>query len=95
MVFVNARDTHFDQESHLRVLINALIVETIIGEPLFHPDDVKTVRRERSLKQFKKLREFNPENEDIAKRDLNKAIIKTSPFFICSSAMLNMVLPFA
>jgi hypothetical protein len=40
--------------NHIRVVINGPIVETVVGNLLFHPDDVESVTRELTLLHFSK-----------------------------------------
>lgn len=53
--FVATLDAHFNSDQPLRFLINKeYIVEVIIGDLLFHPDDVEGVSpQSRALAQFR------------------------------------------
>ena len=84
--FVNTLHAHKDQDlDHIRVLVNAPIVETIVGDLLFHPDDVAGVTHERALSQFKKLEEVDPRTgANGHERDLYEVVIKTPRrFHLC------------
>lgn len=71
--FVNTLDAHFETSSHLRVLINGNIVEVVVGDLLFHPDDLEGVTHERALELFKKLNENGEDDE----RDVYEVVIRT------------------
>ena len=53
--FVSTLTAHFERESVLRFLINKSIVDVIIGNLLFHPDDVDGCIFSRALSLFKRL----------------------------------------
>jgi hypothetical protein len=76
--FVNSIDSHLEnQKNHIRVVINGPIVETVVGDLLFHPDDVQSVTRERALQQFKKLDAIDSENAEECQSNLYEVVIKT------------------
>ena len=54
-VFVNSLDAYIKSPGTLQIPIKKDIVETIIGELLFHSDDVKGVTYEHTLSFFEKL----------------------------------------
>jgi hypothetical protein len=69
-------DAHLEhQTDHIRVVINGPNVETVVGNLLFHPDDVKSVMRELAPLHFRKdfdefqraLREDLPRQDAIMK----------------------------
>jgi hypothetical protein len=60
---------------------NAAIVEVVIGELLFHPDDVAGVTHDRAMQLFKKLEEVDPLNGITAGQDLYKVVVKTRKRF--------------
>ena len=77
VAFVNTLDAHLEkQPNRLRTLINGPIVETVVGDLLFHPDDVESVTLQRALQQFKKLDEPDRENGEQGQRDLYEVVIK-------------------
>eukprot|EP00171_Calliarthron_tuberculosum_P016065 IDg16065t1 len=51
--FANTLDAHFERSGTVRFLINARIVEVIIGDLLFDPNDVEGLSRSRALSLFK------------------------------------------
>ncbi|KAH6601738.1 hypothetical protein BASA61_001822 [Batrachochytrium salamandrivorans] len=53
--FVSTLAAHFEREGMLRFLINKSIVEVIIGNLMFHPDDVDGCTISRALSLFKRL----------------------------------------
>ncbi|KAI8896752.1 hypothetical protein BC833DRAFT_621868 [Globomyces pollinis-pini] len=58
--FVNTLHAHLvDNEPTLTVWINKTIVETIIGDMFFHPDDIENVTQTRALSIFKMVDEVN------------------------------------
>jgi hypothetical protein len=65
------------QTDHIRVVNNGPIVETVVGNQLFHPDDVESVTRELALLHFSKdFAEFQHAlREDLLCQD---AIMKNS-----------------
>jgi hypothetical protein len=76
--FVNTLHAHLEQQSnHIRFLINGPIVETVIGDLLFHPDDNESVTLERAMQQFRKMDEPESENGEEGQRDLYEVVIKT------------------
>jgi hypothetical protein len=53
--FINTLDSHFDEEQSFSFLVNKSIVEVIIGQLLFHPDDVDGISHEQAMSIFKRL----------------------------------------
>ena len=53
--FVNSLNAHLESSPHIRIIVNAPIIKTVVGEIMFHPDDVDSVTRESALNLFKKL----------------------------------------
>ncbi|KAH6602697.1 hypothetical protein BASA61_000862 [Batrachochytrium salamandrivorans] len=75
--FVNTLHAHFgNEEAGLRFWINKPIVETIIGEMFFHPDDVEGVTHTRALSIFQ-IADEDETNE----REVYFAEIKTKKRF--------------
>lgn len=74
--YVNSLDAHLEDKQQIHFLINAPIVETVIGELLFHPDDVEGVTRERALNMFKKLEDPSGANE-VGQREVYELVLKT------------------
>ena len=54
---MNSLDAHLESSRHIRILVNAPNIEMVVGELLFHPNDVDGVTRERALNLFKKMAE--------------------------------------
>ncbi|KAI8895523.1 hypothetical protein BC833DRAFT_567403 [Globomyces pollinis-pini] len=77
--FVNQIDSHFELEGVIRFLINKSIVEVIIGDLLFHPDDINECTHARALSLFK-LSEVADDGSD-SERDIYVVTIKTSKRF--------------
>ncbi|BBN02006.1 hypothetical protein Mp_2g11970 [Marchantia polymorpha subsp. ruderalis] len=79
VAFVNRLDAHLEnQGNHIRVLINGTIVETVLGDLLFNPDDIESMSRERALQQFKKLDAPEPKiGEEGGRHEMSKVVIKT------------------
>ena len=68
---------------HIRILVNAPIIEKVVGELLFHPDDFDNVTCERALNLFNKLEEPSGSYE-VGQRDVYEVVIKTRRRFeIC------------
>jgi hypothetical protein len=67
-------DAHLEVEHPLFFQLNSSIVEVIVGDLLFHPDNVEGV--DRALHLFKKLEEVDPSNGDIAGQDLYEVVVK-------------------
>ena len=61
--FVNSLYAHLKSSRHIRILVNAPNIKTVVGELLFHPNDVDGVTRERALNLFKKMDEPSGYNE--------------------------------
>ncbi|BBN13083.1 hypothetical protein MPTK1_6g00640 [Marchantia polymorpha subsp. ruderalis] len=60
VAFVNRLDADVEnQGNHISVLINEPIMETVLGDLLFNPDDIESMSREHALQQFKKLDALN------------------------------------
>ena len=53
--FVNSLDAHMESPGTFQITIKKDVVERIIGELLFHPDDIQGVTCERALSLLKKL----------------------------------------
>jgi hypothetical protein len=72
MVQLLSLDAHLEhQTDHIRVVINRPIVETVVRNQLFHPDDVESVTREIVLLHFSKdFAEFlRALREDLLRQD--------------------------
>ena len=75
--FVNTLHAHFGNEgAALRFWINKPIVETILGEMFFHPDDVDGVTHTRALSIFRRAHE-----DEANDREFYYAEIKTKKRF--------------
>ena len=74
--FMNRLNAHLESSPHIHIIFNVLIIETVVGELLFHPDDVYGVTRERVLNMFKKLEEPSISDE-VGQRDVYGVMIKT------------------
>eukprot|EP00171_Calliarthron_tuberculosum_P009058 IDg9058t1 len=78
--FVNSIEAHIETREHVRILVNAPIVDTVVGGFLLHPDDIRSVIRKLALKLFKKL--YEPSiSDEVEKRDVNEVVIKTRRHF--------------
>lgn len=64
--FVNNLAADGCNMSPLHLDNNRLIVDVIIGELFFHPDDVEGVTNQRAILLFSKLESADPANEDLA-----------------------------
>ena len=53
--FVNSLNANLESSPHIHILVNAPIIETVVGELLFHPDDVNGVTHERALNLFNNM----------------------------------------
>jgi hypothetical protein len=51
--FTNRLEAYFEREGVLRFLVSTTIVEEIIGELFFHPDDLKGCTHDQALGLFK------------------------------------------
>lgn len=58
--FCNTLVSHFDGDNTTRFYINASIVENVIGDLLFHPDDIEGITRARALTLFKLVEHAEP-----------------------------------
>jgi hypothetical protein len=82
--FANTIDAHYDVSGNLRFSINKSIVEVIIGDMLFNPDDTEGVTRARALSLFKLVESDQDDNvaddEDnpLIAREEYVAVIKTA-----------------
>ena len=74
--FMNSLNAHIESSPHMCIIINVMIIKTVVGELLFHPDDVYGVTRERALNLFKKLEEPIISDE-VGQRDVYEVVIKT------------------
>ena len=89
VVFANTIEAHFDGSGTLLLPINKRIVEVIIGDMLFNPDDIEGVTRARALSLFKLVKpdpveNFNedvPESSALISREEYAASIKTANRF--------------
>ena len=73
---MNSLDAHLESSPYIRILVNATIIETVVGELLFHPNDVDNVTHERALNLFNKLEEPSGSYE-VGQRDVYEVVIKT------------------
>ena len=78
--WVETMTAHFEGGA-LQYLISKSIVEVIIGELLFHPDDVEGVTHSRALSHFK-LRSVENASDDDLQRDEYVVIVKTPQRFL-------------
>ncbi|KAI9923266.1 hypothetical protein PsorP6_002731 [Peronosclerospora sorghi] len=62
--FVNKLESHFESEGGIRFLVNKYIVEVIIGDFLFHSDDIDGLPHARSLSLFGPL-EVVDDDDDV------------------------------
>ena len=66
--YVSTLLAHFEYEGVIRFLINKSIVQVIVGELLFHPDDLESCTNKRALNLFVPLEQeiFQENNEKYA-----------------------------
>lgn len=70
--FNNTLISHFDGEQHLTYTINRDIVDIIIGDMMFNPDDEELApTRERALRIFKLLPDAHGDGDD-GEKDMNR-----------------------
>ena len=62
--FTKTIEAHFDGSGTLRLPINKCIVEVIIGDMLFNPDDIEGVTCARALSLFKLVEPYPVDNVD-------------------------------
>jgi hypothetical protein len=79
--FVNTLNAHLKVKHPLFFQLNSSLIEVIVGDLLFHPDNVEGVTCDRALQLFKKLEEVDPSNGDIAGQDLYEVVVKTRKRF--------------
>ena len=80
---MNSLDAYLKIIPHIHILVNAPIIETVVGEILFHPGDVGGVTCERALNLFKDLEEPSGFDE-VGHSGVYKFLIKTRRWFeIC------------
>ncbi len=89
--FNNTLAAHFDGEKSLVFIINRDIVDVIIGDMLFNPDDEESApTRERALNIFKIFADADMDNDD-GEQDLNRDAYKVE---IKSSRLFNLIVGF-
>ena len=64
VAFGNTLHAHLESASHLRVFISAKIVEDVIADLLFHPDDIEGVTQKRAMALFKKIDDCGEDGVD-------------------------------
>lgn len=79
--YANTLAAHGCSTRPLEFNINGPIVDVIIGELLFHPDDVEGVTRQRALSLFSKLESADSANGDLAERDIYRVVVKNAKRF--------------
>jgi hypothetical protein len=83
--FTHRFEAYFEREGVLRFLISKTIVEEIVGELLFHPDDLETCTHDRALGLFKLKEhvdgESDAEDAEQSSRDEYVVEIKTAKRF--------------
>ena len=79
--FVETMTAHFEGGGSLQYLINKSIVEVIIGEFFFHPNDVEGVTHSWALSHFK-LRYVEDASDDDLQRDECVVVVKTPQRFL-------------
>ena len=77
--FVNKLESHFEFGGALRFLVNKSIVEVIIGDLLFHPDDINGCTHARALSLFEPLEVADDDND--VEQDMYVVTIKTAKRF--------------
>ena len=86
--FVNSLDAHLESSPHIQIIVNAPMIEKVVWEILFHPDDVDGVTRKHALNLFKKLEEPSGSDE-VGQYDVYGVVIKTRSWFeICIKFVL-------
>ncbi|KAH6577117.1 hypothetical protein BASA60_004196 [Batrachochytrium salamandrivorans] len=83
--FIATLDAHFESERPLQFLINKDIVDIIIGDLLFHPDDVEGISHTRALTLFK-LAVDKEDNRDPEQRPVDNYVVTvkmTQRFNLC------------
>eukprot|EP00171_Calliarthron_tuberculosum_P002636 IDg2636t1 len=89
--FNNTLAAHFDGEQSLTFTINRDIVDVIIGDMMFNPDDEESApTRERALQIFKLFPDANGDGDD-GEQDLNREAYKVE---IKSSRLFHLVVGF-
>ena len=78
--FMNILNAHLESSLHIRILVNAPIIETVVGDLLFHPDDVDGMTCERALSLFKKLEEPSGSDE-VGQHDMYEFLMKMRCWF--------------
>ncbi|KAH9265975.1 hypothetical protein BASA83_010885 [Batrachochytrium salamandrivorans] len=83
--FIATLDAHFESERPLQFLINKDIVDIIIGDLLFHPDDVEGISHTRALTLFK-LAVDEEDNRDPEQQSVDNYVVTvkmTQRFNLC------------
>ena len=78
--FMNILNAHLESSLHIRILVNAPIIETVVGDLLFHPDDVDGMTCERALSLCKKLEEPSGSDE-VGQHDMYEFLMKMRCWF--------------
>lgn len=73
--FLEKIPAHFEGGDVIRFLVNKPIVEVIIGELLFHPDDFENVTHARALSLFKPLEEAGISSDVVLDEDTSDAYV--------------------
>jgi hypothetical protein len=79
--FASTMNAHMEVKWPLCFQFNLAIVEVIIGNLLFHPDDVAGITQSRAMLLFKKLEEAESENGVTAGREIYEVVVKTKKRF--------------
>lgn len=81
MPFLKALAAHGSTMRPFYFTINVLILNVIIGEHLFHPDDIEGVRRQLAMSHFFKVKCADPANKNFAKRKTYQVVVENAKHF--------------